>query len=478
MEHIGCYLKDVYLNKKSGRLIFKNKGIQRYLFFMDGFLIFAKTNHPQEMLGEILFKLGKISEDTYSDIDNYIEPKKKIGEILIKDNCVSQSDLKEALIYQMREITLNIFSIFEGKFKFQEKKDFVEQEFESKIDIPILIEDGIRRMKYNFYLKEFMKDKVLLPKKKDFFYRLTEEEKGVLETINGHSLAEAILSSSHFSAEHFWKSLFLFYCLDLIDVKVEEKISVKEKAFEQSSSETSERHIENILELRKKLPSLDFYQVLSVSQTASQSEIKKAYFHLARRYHPDSFGRNLPLNIEEKIGEVFDFISKAYHVLSDEAKRRDYDSKIAVPPQDDKRDLAKKAEIKFRQGKTLYDIGKHEDALILLEEAVRLTGSKGSYYLLLAMAESKIPLFSKKAERDFLRAIRLESWNAEGYVGLGLLYKQEGLLVRARKQFEKALILDPEHKIALKELGLFGKDEKKRGLKELLSLELFGKKKE
>jgi len=90
-----------------------------------------------------------------------------------------------------------------------------------------------------------------------------------------------------------------------------------------------------------------------------------------------------------------------------------------------------------------------------------------------------LPAYKKKAEEDFLRAIEMEPWNAECYLGLGLLYLGEGLKVKAKKQLLKALEIDPDHyqaKQALKELE---KGEKKTGLKSLLNLdfsELFKKK--
>ncbi|MCK7477067.1 MAG: hypothetical protein M0C28_05780 [Candidatus Moduliflexus flocculans] len=49
------------------------------------------------------------------------------------------------------------------------------------------------------------------------------------------------------------------------------------------------------------------------------------------------------------------------------------------------------------------------------------------------MCESKLPAYVRKAEQDFLKAIQLEPWNPEGYVGLGLLYKAEGLQTKAIK---------------------------------------------
>ncbi|HUD09581.1 MAG TPA: DnaJ C-terminal domain-containing protein [Patescibacteria group bacterium] len=62
----------------------------------------------------------------------------------------------------------------------------------------------------------------------------------------------------------------------------------------------------------------DYYQILGVSKTASEAEIKKAYRKLALQYHPD---RNKGKEAEEKFKEV----NQAYEVLSDAQKRQTYD---------------------------------------------------------------------------------------------------------------------------------------------------------
>jgi len=64
----------------------------------------------------------------------------------------------------------------------------------------------------------------------------------------------------------------------------------------------------------------DYYDTLGVSKNASDEEIKKAYRKLAMKYHPD---RN-PNKKEAE--ERFKELNEAYAVLSDQKKRKQYDT--------------------------------------------------------------------------------------------------------------------------------------------------------
>ena len=61
----------------------------------------------------------------------------------------------------------------------------------------------------------------------------------------------------------------------------------------------------------------NYYEVLGVSKSASEEDIKKAFRKLAQKYHPDKKGGD-----EQKFKEV----SEAYSVLSDKKKRAEYDT--------------------------------------------------------------------------------------------------------------------------------------------------------
>ena len=63
----------------------------------------------------------------------------------------------------------------------------------------------------------------------------------------------------------------------------------------------------------------DYYNVLGVSATATQDEIKKQYRKLAKKYHPDTNSN------DPKAAELFKEISEAYQTVGDAEKRKQYD---------------------------------------------------------------------------------------------------------------------------------------------------------
>lgn len=66
---------------------------------------------------------------------------------------------------------------------------------------------------------------------------------------------------------------------------------------------------------------LDYYQILGVNRSATPEEIKKAYRKLAQKFHPDKARGN-----KKEAEEQFKKISEAYAVLSNQEKRKEYDT--------------------------------------------------------------------------------------------------------------------------------------------------------
>ena len=485
MNHIALFLRDISLNKKTGRLDLSFGEIRKSLFFQNGTLVFARTNVASEKVGEIMFRLGFISAEVHSKIEQYIEPRQNIGQVLVGLGILKEQELQDALLAQMKVIALSLFSYFGGEIAFQEQERFVDGAAQPRIGIPFLIEEGIRGMRFHPELKAFLESRVPVFQARVHQHLLSDPEKKLLAQVDGRMAGSALAPLSGMKPEDFWTSLYLFYALGMIDLLEADARPGRETAEPAapgaesaapdaapaasdletaggSAAGTAQVMLREILFWKERLETQNYYEFFRVGKDAPEAEIKKAYFQMARKCHPDRFGRGLTPEVKAQVDDVFDQVTKAYRTLTDRDARTEYDQKLGAGREDDGGGQAKKADIKFRQGKTLYNQGRYEESVILLEQAVRLAGHKGDYYLLLGMAEAKIPAFTKKAEQDFLRAIELEPWNPEGLVALGMLYKNEGLTAKARRQFEKALALDSDHEIASRELGA-GVGAKKKG---------------
>ena len=126
---------------------------------------------------------------------------------------------------------------------------------------------------------------------------------------------------------------------------------------------------------QKKAKFIDFYEVLRVWPTSSENAIKKAYFSLAKLYHPDVVGKETG---EEKDDSVdFKLVNEAYAVLSDPAKRREFDELLrqkraskaeqAAKPAADRRS----AHLAYEQARTAMKHNRFDKAAVLLKSAIK-----------------------------------------------------------------------------------------------------------
>ena len=65
---------------------------------------------------------------------------------------------------------------------------------------------------------------------------------------------------------------------------------------------------------------MDYYNILGIEKNASQSDIKKAYYKLAKEHHPDRGGAQ----------EKFKACNEAYEILSNTEKKETYDRRKSI----------------------------------------------------------------------------------------------------------------------------------------------------
>lgn len=107
----------------------------------------------------------------------------------------------------------------------------------------------------------------------------------------------------------------------------------------------------------------DYYQILGVKQVADSKQIKEAYRNLAFKYHPDRNKGNPEASEEMKS------INEAYAVLSDPAKRREYDTL--------RQQFGSSAHTQFRNTYSEQDIFSGSDINHIFEEMAKAFGFRG-----------------------------------------------------------------------------------------------------
>ncbi len=472
MNTLALLLKDILLIQKTGQLVCRTPEDQRVFVFQDGVLIYAKTDAPGEELLDVLIAQGHVTLEQADQLGLQVPTARTLGEELLERGIVDRDVFFDALMTQAREALLNAFLSPEAELSFEETPPVQARGLESNLSLPRLIAEGVRRMPYQDEIEAHLSGKVPHLQGETFVDVLSEEERRLLALIDGRREADALIGPSGLAPEAFWKDLYLLFSLNLIEFRPS---GLERPAPAAPASMPTQDLLAEVEVLREALGSIHAHQLLNVPSDATLEELKAAYFEMARKFHPDAFGSDVPPESRQAIFEVFNAITKAFQALAARVRKAaaagspattsmGTDLMSVVRQAEDRAEGKVKANTLFRKGQKLYDEGKFGGAAALFQEAVHLDTQRAEYYLWLARSEAKVPTLVKKAVKDYTQAAMLDPRNPEAAVGLGLLYKKEGLLNLAAKQFETAAEIDPAHPIVRRELEALRKPEKKKGL--------------
>ena len=159
--------------KKTGILYVSTSTRQKEIAFRNGNIIYASSiNSSEDLLGNLLLKLGKISK---ADLDRAIvmhkQTGRQLGTTLVDMNLFEKEEVMECLKIQIEEIVYNLFSWEEGEFKFVEGAEPKRMQFPMELSTMNVIMEGTRRIDEWFEIQ-----KVLPPD--DILLRVTPVNKG------------------------------------------------------------------------------------------------------------------------------------------------------------------------------------------------------------------------------------------------------------------------------------------------------------
>jgi curved DNA-binding protein CbpA len=206
----------------------------------------------------------------------------------------------------------------------------------------------------------------------------------------------------------------------------------------------------------------DLYALLDLDENATQEQIRKAYYRLAKIYHPD-----LQVEANQEATERFLQIQKAYGVLSVPARRSEYDiahsgskaggAKTAPEPAEPSVESARKvsleeernARLAFMKAEELIEAGFVDKAIQLMDAVVRTIPDQAEYQSLYGYALALNGERLHRARDACRRALEADPHNPDFHAHLGYVYLRAGLKQTAQTCFQAALDMNPMHRVAL-----------------------------
>jgi hypothetical protein len=128
----------------TGVLTLTNMGVGRSVSVQEGRMVFASSSSPDDRLGELLLRRGRISLRQYMDAGKAVVPGKRLGTILVEQGVLAPKDLIHGVVEHTQEIIYGAFQWTEGRYRLQEGS--TAETITLNISTPDIIMEGVHRI--------------------------------------------------------------------------------------------------------------------------------------------------------------------------------------------------------------------------------------------------------------------------------------------------------------------------------------------
>ncbi len=135
----------LYERSFTGSLILSREGIGKSVTLEQGRLVFASSTDPDDRLGELLLRRGRITLRDYVEAGRAVGPGKRLGAVLIERGVLAPKDLVKTVVDHTQEIIYGAFQWTDGRYRLQEGQRPAEA-ITLNISTPDLIVEGVRRI--------------------------------------------------------------------------------------------------------------------------------------------------------------------------------------------------------------------------------------------------------------------------------------------------------------------------------------------
>ena len=464
------------------------------IYFSGGEVVFAVSNERSSRLFDILLRENKIDKKRLIEIPNFTGDM-ELAKALQEKNLFSAADINALFEQQIEEIMRGALEWKSGEWIFSPLAR-IRENIQFKVNVRRLLVDSARKLsneavyhrfksvQETFTAKEIPTENINIQPHEAFILSrfsgstLTIEEikqlSGLPESATFQTLYALWLGG--FLVRGNWNAAFSERKISEIRsariqikkpeaaptpvVKKEEIVTKPEETI--ANIPTAEAVDEIALEdyLKQVENSITHYETLNIAVKAELSDIKKAYFGFAKRFHPDHFHQETDAALHNRIQTAFSRIAQAYDVLKTSETRDAYDFKMRKELADrEKMQNATVEEINKQQQTDLagenFEKGfnhlmeeEYAEAYPFLARAAHLAPDVARYRAYFGKVLSGDSSQRHKAEGELQTAIKLEPENPTFRIMLVEFFIEYNLLKRAEGELKRLLITFPDNREA------------------------------
>jgi|YelNatPaOPRAMG01_1025707.scaffolds.fasta_scaffold01254_13 hypothetical protein len=206
--------------QKTGMLIIKSEDKIKSVYFIKGEIVFASSNQPEDRLGYILYKMGKLTKEQWEFAEKKMSSDTRFGAVLLKNELISPKNLWWGVKYQIEEIVYSIFAIVTGEFFFVEgaipEKDLVR----FSLNTQRMLMEGYRRLdEWKLITQKFPSDetRVRLTSRMPNI-ELTQNMQAMVKLIKGDMSISEIIRLTQLGRFYTYKILYTLLNAGLIEI--------------------------------------------------------------------------------------------------------------------------------------------------------------------------------------------------------------------------------------------------------------------
>ena len=486
-HYLAEILRDLFFDESSGVLEVKSPaGRSITLHFERGMLYFGEGTEPNDNFDSFLAASGLLPASTLAKLKTSTASPLDMAARMVAKQVLAKEALSPVIRSLVESCVIGAFSWPSGSQEFQAREP-IAGFFEPDILFTFeCILKGIGKMSHFDPLREILlklpgrlklSEKVFLPVHR---LALKPHHGYILSRIDGSMRLEEIAMVMPPGEEE--ESLRFIYGLAVLGI-VEFTPPVNQGSFSlreivqghQESTSREEREVALIKETADRILGQGNAEVLGVAPDAPLHAVQQAFEHAKGRFRRSRFSERVREKYKKELGLIENRFTEAFLKLQVErleraGHKRPGEIPIAEINPDElvvRREMVKTeaqashdesirlAERYFQKAREYHKDKDYHNTIQFCQLAIKFNAEAAPYHALMADALCKNPnaKWQKLAEVALSRACDLDPWNAEYHVSLGMFYKSQGLDIRARRQFEKALEILPTHseaKAALK----------------------------